>query len=819
MSDRVADLLARLTLEEKVSLCAGADMWSTPGVARLGIPPLFVTDGPSGARGPWVPGQAEPSTCFPCGSSLGATFDPALVRRVGEALAQEARDKGAQVLLAPTVNIHRSPLAGRNFECFSEDPHLSARLAAAYVVGVQSREVAACVKHFVCNDSEFERHTISSEVGARALREIYLPPFEAAVVEAKAWSLMGAYNKVNGTYACEHPQLLGDLLGREWGFDGAVVSDWFATQSCAASANAGLDLEMPGPPRRFGADLLKAVQAGDVSPARLDDMVARLLRLRERTGALEGSTSPPRCIDRPEHRALAREAAAASMVLLRNEGALPLDLARLRSLAVIGPCADPSTLQGGGSCNVTPHHSVSALDGLRARCEGKLALRVERGCGIARGVPPIGAAHLADAGGAGPLRVELFRSGDLSGEPAHVTSARRAEIAWLGEPAPGIDAAHYGARITGTLAPRETGTYTLSLASVGRSRLAVDGRIVADNWQPQPGGEHFFGAGSQEVRGEILLEAGRRYDLEITYEKLSPKLPLAGVRAGILLPDPPDLMERAVAAAAASDAAVVVVGLDADWETEGRDRASWALPGRQAELVERVAAANPRTIVVVNAGSPVAMDWAARVPAVLLAGYAGQELGHALADVLCGDADPGGRLPTTLPLRFEDHPAFHTYPGESGRALYGEGIFVGYRHYDSARLPVRFPFGHGLSYARCEIANLRTSAASYAQGAPIEATVEVRNAGTRPGTAVVQLYLHDPVSKLRRPEQALVAFQKVALAPGETRSLRLEIAPRALACFDPEKNAWIAEPGEFELRAGRSSRDLCARARFTLREA
>jgi beta-glucosidase len=820
MSDRIAKLLAQLTLEEKVSLCAGADMWSTPGVARLGIPPLVVTDGPSGARGPWVPGQAEPSTCFPCGSSLGATFDPELVRRVGEALAQEARDKGAQVLLAPTVNIHRSPLAGRNFECFSEDPHLSARLAAAYVAGVQSRGVATCVKHFVCNDSEFERHTISSEVGPRALREIYLPPFEAAVVESKAWSLMGSYNKVNGTYACEHPQLLGDLLVGEWGFDGAVVSDWFATQTCAPAANAGLDLEMPGPPRHFGADLLKAVQSGEVPDARLDEMVIRLLRLRERTGGLDAQPAAPRSIDRPEHRALAREAAVASMVLVRNEGgALPLDLARVRRLAVIGPCAEPSTLQGGGSCNVTPHHSVSALDGLRARCEGRVELRYERGCGIARGVAPIGASILAPGeGSGGGLRVELFRGSDLSGTPDHVTFVRRAEIAWFGEPAPGIDVAHYGARVTGTLMLRETGTYTLALASVGRSRLSLDGRLVADNWEPQPGGEHFFGAGSKEVRGEILLEAGARYDLEIEYEKVSPNLPLAGVRAGILLPDPPDLLERAVAAAAAADAAVVVVGLDADWETEGRDRESWALPGRQAELVERVAAANPRTIVVVNAGSPVEMDQAARAPAVVLAGFAGQELGHALADVLCGDADPGGRLPTTLPLRFEDHPAFHNYPGESGRVLYGEGIFVGYRHYDTAKLPVRFAFGHGLSYARCEIANLRTSAASYAPGAPIELSVDVRNTGARAGTEVVQIYLHDPVSKRRRPEQELVAFQKVALAPGEMRTLRLEIAPRALATFDPEKRAWLAEPGEFELRAGRSSRDLCATARFSLRD-
>ncbi|HVN39722.1 MAG TPA: glycoside hydrolase family 3 C-terminal domain-containing protein [Myxococcota bacterium] len=821
MSDRISKLLAQLTLDEKVSLCAGADMWSTPGVPRLGIPPLVVSDGPSGARGPFVPGAADPSTCFPCGSSLGATFDPALVRRIGEALAVEADDKGAQVLLAPTVNLHRSPLAGRNFECFSEDPRLSARLAAAYVAGVQSGGVAACVKHFVCNDSEFERHTISSEVGPRALRELYLVPFEAAVREAKAWSLMGAYNRVNGTYACEHPALLRDLLVGEWGFDGAVISDWYATQSCTAAANAGLDLEMPGPPRRFGADLRKAVESGEVPEARLDEMVLRLLRLRERTGALDALPAAPRSIDRPAHRALAREAGAASIVLLQNENELlPFDAARLRSLAVIGPCAEPSTAQGGGSCNVTPHHLVSALAGLRARCGDAIAVRYERGCGMARGIAPIGAAQLAPgAGGVGPLTVELFRDGDLAGEPAHATNARRAEIAWFGEPAPGVDPAHYSARVTGTLVPTESGAHTLALASVGRSRLRIDGRIVVDNWDPRLGGEHFFGTASKEVRGVVTLEAGRRYALAVEYEKLSRALPLAGVRVGLLLPDPPDLLERAVACAAAADAAVVVVGLDSDWETEGRDRESWALPGRQAELVERVAAANPHTVVVVNAGSPVAMEWAPRVPAVLLLGYPGQELGHALADVLFGDADPGGRLPTSLPLRFEDHPAFHNYPGESGRVLYGEGILVGYRHYDTARVPVRFPFGHGLGFARFELANLTTSATSYAPGEPIEASLDVTNTSAREGTEVVQLYLHDPVSKLRRPEQELVAFEKVRLAPGERRRVRFALDARALSAYDPEKRAFVAEPGEFELRAGRSSRDLRARARFTLREA
>jgi beta-glucosidase len=813
MSDRIRKLLSELTLEEKVSLVAGRDMWSTPGVPRLGIPPLVVTDGPSGARGPENPGSSSPSTCFPCGSSLGASWDPALVRRVGAACADEAREKGAHVLLAPTVNLHRSPLAGRNFECFSEDPELSARLAVAFVSGVQSRGVAACVKHFVCNDSEFERHTIDSQVGERTLRELYLRPFEAAVREAQSWSLMGAYNRINGTYACEHPRLLTDVLSGEWGFDGAVISDWFATMTTAPAASAGLDLEMPGPPRRFGAELLKAVQAGDVSAARLDDMVLRLLRLRERTGALGAAQSAAPSggeVSASARHALAREAAAASIVLLRNEDALlPFDPKRLRTLAVIGPCAEPSTLQGGGSCTVTPRRPMSALAGIRARFGAHTEVRYERGCSMQRGVPVIGATHLAPGrDGDGGLTLELFKGGELSGTPDHVTHARRGELLWLGEPAPGIAPEHYAARVTGALVPAESGRYTLTLSSVGRSRLLVDGRVVVDNWEPEPGGEHFFGAGSKERSGEAALEAGKRHDLEIHYQKLSRELPLAGVRAGILLPEPQDLMQRALACAAACDAAVVVVGLDAEWETEGRDRETWALPGRQAELVERVAAANPRTVVVVNAGSPVAMEWADRVPALMLAGYAGEALGEALADVLCGDADPGGRLPTTLPLHYADHPAFHNYPGESGRVLYGEGVFIGYRHYDTAGVAPRFAFGHGLSYARCELTALRVNG--------LDVEVDVANASERAGSEVVQLYLHAPPSKLRKPEQVLVAFEKVALAPGERRTLRFTLGGRALESYDPEKCCWSREPGEYELRAGRSSRDLPLRARLTL---
>jgi beta-glucosidase len=364
MKDRIEDLLGRMSIEEKVSMLAGSDQWHGTGVPRLGIPPIKMTDGPCGARG----GQYESGTtaaCFPCGTALAATWNPELVERVGAALAEEARSKRAQVLLAPTVNIHRSPLAGRNFECYSEDPYLTARIAVAYIRGVQSQGVGACIKHFVCNDSEFERNSISSQVGERALREIYLAPFEAAVKEAKPWSVMASYNRVNGTYASEHPRLLTDILRREWGFEGFVVSDWYGTRSTAQAAQAGLDLEMPGPPRHRGEKLLDAVKAGAVSEECIDAAVRRLLEVTLRSGILDHpEKAREESIDRPEHRRLAREAAGEAIVLLKNESnALPLDRGKIRTLAVIGPSAGAAHVHGGGSAGVPPHYTVTPLEG------------------------------------------------------------------------------------------------------------------------------------------------------------------------------------------------------------------------------------------------------------------------------------------------------------------------------------------------------------------------------------------------------------------------------------------------------------------------
>jgi beta-glucosidase len=806
---RIGDLLRRLTLEEKLSLVGGSGSWHTAAVPRLGIPALKMTDGPVGARGAGFGGAT--SACFPCGSALGASWDPDLVREVGVALGQEARSKGARVLLAPTVNIHRHPLAGRNFECVSEDPFLTARMAVAYIQGVQSQGVAATVKHFVCNDSEYQRMTFSSDVGERALREIYLPPFEAAVREAGAWALMSSYNRINGTYAAENGALLLDLLKHEWGFDGLVMSDWWGTRSTVASANCGLDLEMPGPPRYFGEALRTAVEAGEVPEPAIDDKVLRLLRLLARTGVLDDPEErAEQSIDDPAHRSLIRRAARDSMVLLKNEGSvLPLDAGDSGLLAVIGPNADVLSVLGGGSARVEPHHVLSVLDGIAAQAGAGREVRFEPGCRIHRRTPAFerGLSIDGDDGPAPGVLAEFFSGPEFEGASIHSYHARRLQFSWTGDFAPGVVVGPFSMRARATFVPEASGPHRLTLTSAGLSRLLLDGAVVVDNWTAQARGSSFYGQGSSEVEATVDLTAGEPHEVVLEFQATTRET-VQGVIAGCLPPAPADQMERAVALAERADTAVVVVGLNADWETEGSDRVSMDLPGDQDELIRRVAEVNPRTIVVVNAGSPVTMPWADAVAAILQIWYPGQEGGDAVADVLFGVADPGGRLPDSFPVRVEDNPADLTYPGEAGAVSYGEGIFVGYRGFERRRVAPRFPFGHGLSYTSFAYGEVSVDRASFGRGEDVTATVAVRNVGERTGREVVQVYVRDVESSLLRPEKELKGFAKVTLQPGEEQTVRILLSHRAFAAWDPTLKDWVTEPGEFEILVGGSSVDL-----------
>lgn len=818
-------LVAEMTPEEKASLTAGRDMWSTGAVPRLGIPPVRLTDGPNGARGTSMGSAGPRSVCVPTGSALGATWDPDLLERIGALLGREARRKSARVLLAPTVNIHRSPLAGRNFECYSEDPHLSGRLAAAFVRGAQSQGVATTVKHFVANDAEFERHTISSVVDERALREIYLLPFEMAVRDGGALGIMTSYNRLNGRYPSRRRDLLQGILRDEWGFEGFVVTDWYGAAETAESARAGLDLEMPGPGRAFGPALAAAVADGRVDAGDLDGAARRLLTVFERLGALDDAgDGPEEEVDDPADRALAREAAAGATVLLANDGLLPLDPARVGSVALIGPNSLRPRVMGGGSSAVRPQHRANLLESLGAALGAGVHLVHEPGCGIDRAVPTLKAEVLRTPGGESGVELEVFATPDLTGAVVHREVAAETRFFSIGSPAAGVPDEGFSLRATARYRPEHAGPHRFTLLQAGRARLSVDGQVVIDGFSdPPPQGEEFYGLGSQEVDATIDLEAGG--EVEITVEYSAEGAPAVHAwTVGCSRPRPSDLMERAEAVAAAADVAVVVVGHDDDWESEGHDRTSMDLPGRQDELVERVAAANPATVVVVNAGAPVTLPWADRVRAVVWCWFGGQELDGALADVLLGSSDPAGRLPFTLPLRLEHNPSFGNFPGENGEVRYGEGLLVGYRWYQARHLPVAHPFGHGLSYSTFTIGPPRLSSPTADASHTLTVDVPVTNTGDRRGAEVVQLYVRPLDARAFRPPRELKAFRKIWLEPGETATASLQLDGRAWARWDPGRQwlvdpdraddlaargaGWKVDPGRYALAVGRSSADI-----------
>ncbi len=818
MQERIEKLVSQMTLEEKVSMVAGADFWHTVPIERLGIPSIKVTDGPNGARGEGSSGKV-PSACFPVGVAMASTWNTELVERVGAALGEETKAKGAHILLAPTVNIHRSPLAGRNFECYSEDPYLTARLAVAYINGLQSQNVGACIKHFICNDSEFERFTISSEVNERTLREIYLPPFKAAIAEAEPWAVMSSYNKINGVYAAENAYTLLDILKGEMAFEGIVISDWFGTKSTVDSANNGLDLEMPGPAKWMGDELLTAVEGSHVSEETINNIVRRLLRTIIISGAMDNpELQPEGTNDTPEQRALIREAAGEAIVLLKNENnVLPLDDAKIKKLAIIGPNAKTARIMGGGSSQVTPYYAVSPFDGIAQRAGETIQIGYAIGCTNYEKLPLIAPNLLSPAGGETEhgLTVEYFNNRDLSGEPVFTELHASSEIKWVLDMPEPVNVDEFSARITGKLAVSETGSHTFSLSSSGLSRFYIDGEIVLDNW----GDAEIKNAPprhNQETEATIEIASGQSCEITIEYCKHE-KMVWTGVRLGYMPPVPEDAIERAAKLAAESDVAVIFAGSSDEWDSEGFDRPDMEMPGRQVELIEKVSAANPNTVVVLNIGAPITMDWLDKVAAVAVAWFPGQEAGNAIADVLFGDVTPSGKLTTTFPKRLEDNPAYINYPGENGKVYYGEGIFVGYRYYDKKKVTPLFPFGHGLSYTTFEYDNLTLSAAEYEPGDSIKVTVDVTNTGERAGKEIVQLYVRDVESKVARPEKELKAFVKLMLEAGETKTVEFTLNQDALAYYDILRKGWFSEAGEFEVLVGSSSRDIRATAPLVLK--
>jgi beta-glucosidase len=823
-------LIDEMTLEEKVSMLAGIDFWHTRAIERLGIPSIKMTDGPHGVR---TMSDVEPdvtleANCYPTGSALGATWNAELINRVGTAIGKETRAKGCAIILGPCINIHHSPLGGRNFESYSEDPYLTARMTVAFVKGVQSQHTGVSVKHYALNNQEHERLTISSEADERTIREIYLPAFRAVVEECDPWTVMCSYNKINGTYASENRYFLTDILKKEWGFRGVVISDWGAVHSVIPAARAGLDLEMPGPARFFGEALVEASRKGEVGEDIIDDKVRRILGVIERSGAfdepveLSGDTS-----DTSENRQLAREAAGEAIVLLKNAGnILPLDKTKLKSIAIIGPNADEARIQGGGSSQVNPYYTVTPLQAVREKYGEDVSVAYQIGCRNNRLTLPIKLDYLLQSGEShqAGLTGEYFNNRDMSGTPVLTRSEKTFTLRLggvMGRKTPGVamDGGDYAIRMTGKFVSPDSGIFTFGLLTDGLGCLYIDEKLVVDKSREEPDADAM--SVRREYTGQCPMEAGRSYDIRVEFVARPgfPDWMPRYFRLGCTPPLPADAIERAVRAAASSDIALVFVGLNDEHEAEGRDRESMELPGAQVELIKKVAQANPNTIVVLNNGSPVEMnDWLDDVAGVVEAWFTGQECGHAIADILFGDVNPSGKLPVSFPARYEDNPTYDHYPGHDGQVHYAEGIFVGYRHYDSRNVEPLFPFGFGLSYTRFEYGNLKVPAV-IPHGENIGVQVDVTNIGNRAGKEVVQLYVRDVTACLPRPKKELKGFKKVHLEPGETKTVNFEIGIEALSFYDVESRDWVAEPGEFEILIGGSSRDIRCRAAFTLDEA
>jgi beta-glucosidase len=815
LESRARDLAARLTLEEKVALMAGAESFAMEGVERLGVPRIRMTDGPTGVRS----NVGEPATVFPVGAALAATWNPDLVRDVAAAIGREALALGAEVVLAPTVNIVRTPLWGRNFETFSEDPFLTGALGAAYVEGLQSQGVGASLKHYAANNQEENRMVVSVEADERTLREIYLAAFEHVVTTAKPWTVMASYNKVGGVYATENSWLIRRVLKGEWGYDGVVVSDWGAVHSTAPAAIGGTDLEMPGPARWFGEKLLAAVRVGEASAACVDEAALRLCRLILRTGVLDGRPKEKGELRTARHRQIAERAALEAVVLLKNDGdLLPLDPAKLKRLAVVGPNASARRIQGGGSSQVRTDRRVSILAALQEQLAGRAEVLHADG-GDNEPFPPAARAAMfsPDEGRTqAGLLCEYFA--DDSFERPLLARPERALGKLVSQTGGGEPARYAAFRWSGWFWPSKDGRHELSLRGPGPMSLWLEGRPLID--ESTEGRRDKLDVGGGLVSRKIAaveLEAGRGYALRVDYVRALPTRAeqaaasdgsqgLAWEYVGLGVREPKGSIAEAAELAATCDAAVVVIGSASVSEGEGYDRPDLELPGDQNALVEAVLAANPRTVVVLMNGAPYALPWIAHAPAVLEAWFGGEAGPDATAKILLGSAQPSGRLPVTFPARLEDVAAHRFYPG--GTAVsYGEGLRVGYRGFDEASEPPMFPFGFGLTYTKFRYADIEAPSSAH-PGEPITISFTLANLGQRPGKETAQLYVRPRGPSRDRPVKELKAFRKVELGPGEAARISLDLDARAFAFFDPSAARWVTEPGAYDLLVGGSAADV-----------
>ena len=770
--------------------------------------------------GPLGPNAKGRATNYSATINMAATFDTGLIRTVAENIGEETRILGRNMLLAPMINIVRTPFGGRTFEFFGEDPYLVSRMTVAYVKGVQNKNVATCTKVMAANNQEWNRFDVDVKVGERALREIYLPAIKAAVQEADTWTIMAAYNQVNGDYACESKYLLNDILKEEWGFTGAVVSDWGGARSTIKMAKSGMDLEMPTGDW-YGEKLLVAIRNGQVEESILDDKVRRILRVMFKTGLFDESIDAyGGHSNTPERRALALRVAQKSIVLLKNENNfLPLDPAKIKSIAVIGPNGDVARMKGAGSGALDGNYSVTPLQGIREKVDGTVSVRFERGFPEEKTeLPIVSADYFTLKDGSPGLQAEYYNNRDLKGEPVLKRIEKDINYDWgyggerdpenPGSPEPGVvNLDQWSARWKGKLKSPGNGWYEIGLQSDNGVRLYLDGKKVLDYWIDSKPGDF------KMIRYKFT--ADRVYDLEVEfYENIGScvcKLGMDKYETGAMLED-------AVKLAKESDVVILCMGLSELYEGEAIDRDDLALPEDQLNLIDKVLDVNKNTLIVLNNATPVLMKtWIDRVPAIIEAFYPGQEGGHALADIIFGEINPSGKLPLTFLKRWEDSAVYKTYPGKKELADYKEGIFVGYRHFDKYDIEPLFPFGYGLSYTTFEYSDLQMSSQEISSADTLTIKVTVKNTGSRAGAEVIQLYVSDLKASLEREVKALKGFARISLEPGTSKTHIFKLDQSHLSFYDVKRRKWVAEPGEFEVLVASSSRDIHLSGKFNLK--
>lgn len=811
----VEEVFAKLTLKEKCDFIAGKDNWHTVDFPAHNVPSLRTSDGPNGVRGTRF-FDGVPAANFPCGTGMASTFDQEMIEHAGKIMGVEAKAKSAHILLGPTANMQRSPLGGRGFESFSEDPVLSGLMAAAEIRGIQSEGIQATIKHFVGNDQEDDRLAVNNLMTERALREIYMLPFQIAVRDANPGAFMTAYNKVNGHACSENKKLLTDTLRDDWGYDGIVMSDWVGTYSCVPSVEAGLDLEMPGVPKWRGRLLYDAVSTKMINQKYVDDAVLRLLKFVKKAAVESGITgSGEKACDTPETAKFLEQIASDSIVLLKNENNI-LPLSKEKTTAVIGPNAKVATFSGGGSASLRPYYVVSPYDGISKKLNQKPKFSL--GVSTYKMLPLLGYDMVNDEGKLG-FTIRTY-DGPRTDPDRKLIDTRYLEDSnmfmadYFPEP---IKDGWFWVDLIGYFTPDEDGKYDFGLCVNGTAKLYIDDELVVDNEDiEQLNGPSFMGSGTPEEVGSKYLKAGQTYKITTYYTcgkaMKAPKIAgldmfNGGLRLGYVK-DEGHVKEiaKAVEIAKTVDNVILCVGLNSGWESEGFDRDTMNLPDHVDELVQAVVAVNPNTIVVNQSGVPVAMPWADKVPAILQAWYGGNETGTAIANVIFGDVNPSGKLSLSFPKRLEDNPSFTSFGSENGRVLYNEDIFVGYRGYEKSKIPVLFPFGHGLSYTSFEIVDSTLNKS----GESIDVAVSIKNTGQIDGKAVIQIYVSAPAQKgIRRPVKELKGFAKTSISAGETQTVSIKLSTKyATSYWNEYVDKWESSKGTYKVHIGQSSAEI-----------